>query len=69
MVVVKIIIINRKESGDLAVNAVIKEMKQIAVEVINNNVGFCELPNLRFAVIKGDDGVLAIKKVLCETVG
>ena len=55
MVVVKIIIINRKESGDLAVNAVIKEMKQIAVEVINNNVGFCELPNLRFAVIKGDD--------------
>ena len=59
VVVAKKIIINCKESGDLAVKAVIKEMQQIAVEVIDDSVGLCQLSDLRFAVIKGDDLFLA----------
>ena len=59
MVVIEKIIINRKESGDLTVKGVVKKMQQIAVAVIDDSVGLCELPDLRFTVIKGDDLLLA----------
>ena len=66
VVVAKKIIINRKESGDLAVKAVIKEMQQIAVEVIDDSVGLCQLSDLRFAVIKGDITSLVFAMPVCS---
>ena len=59
MVVIEKIIINRKESDDLTVKTVVKKMQQIAVAVIDDSVGLCELPDLRFTVIEGDDLLLA----------